>query len=83
MYNAERLNGLLGRHWRRFARQDYFDKHGVFFCALVSTPLLLDMFVILVRRPCPPAYGLLHVRRQFFSTFLPCNSPKAVRWCKA
>ena len=51
VYNAERINGVLGRHWRRFAGQDYFDKHGVFFCALVSTPLLLDMFVILVRRP--------------------------------
>jgi len=51
VYNAERVNGVLGRHWRRFAGQNYFDKHGVFFCALVSAPLLLDMFVILVRRP--------------------------------
>ena len=53
VYNAERINSLLARHWRSFATQDYFDKHGVFFCALVSTPLLLDMFVILVgTQPC-------------------------------
>ncbi len=49
VYNAERVNSLLARHWRSFATQNYFDEHGVFFCALVSTPLLLDMFVILVR----------------------------------
>ena len=53
VYNAERINSLLARHWRSFATQNYFDKHGVFFCALVSTPLLLDMFVILVgMQPC-------------------------------
>ena len=53
VYNAERLNGLLAKRWRSFATQDYFDEHGVFFCALVSTPLLIDMFVILVGlQPC-------------------------------
>ena len=49
MYSAERSNSLLSQHWQRFSKQNYFDKHGVFFCALVSTPLLLDMFIILVR----------------------------------
>ncbi len=49
--NAERLNRLAGRHWQRFAKQNYFDEHGVFAGALLGAPLLLIMFVILVRKP--------------------------------
>lgn len=48
VYNAERINALAGRHWQRFARQDYFDKSGVFAGVLLGAPLLLTMFVILV-----------------------------------
>ena len=48
VYFAERLNRLGARHWRSFAGQDYFDPHGVFASALLSAPLLLVMFVILV-----------------------------------
>ena len=48
VYNAERLNGLAGRHWQRFSRQNYFDSQGIFASALLSGPLLLIMFVQLV-----------------------------------
>ena len=48
VYNLERLNTLAGRHWQRFARQKYFDEHGVFAGVLVGAPLLFVMFVILV-----------------------------------
>jgi Transmembrane protein 18 len=49
VYNAERINTLAGRHWQRFARQNYFDGNGVFAGVLLGAPLLLIMFVILVR----------------------------------
>ena len=46
---AEQLN-LLGRqHWARFSTQNYFDPQGVFMSTLVSAPLLLIMFTVLVR----------------------------------
>jgi hypothetical protein len=49
VYNAQRLNKLLGEHWRIFAGQPYFDDQGVFISAVVSAPLLFTMFVQLVR----------------------------------
>lgn len=48
IYNAERLNAFAGRHWQRFARQNYFDKNGVFAGVLLGAPLIFIMFVILV-----------------------------------
>eukprot|EP00891_Asterochloris_glomerata_P009973 jgi/Astpho2/9973/e_gw1.00153.62.1_t len=47
-FNAESLNGMARRRWRSFSGQNYFDPHGVFWSALVSGPLLLDMFIILI-----------------------------------
>ena len=49
VYNAETLNAMLAQHWKRFAKQPYFDDHGIFFSAVVSTPMLLTMFFLLVR----------------------------------
>ena len=48
VFNAERLNGMARGRWRTFSGQNYFDPNGVFWSALVSGPLLLDMFIILV-----------------------------------
>ncbi|KAL6769924.1 hypothetical protein ACKKBG_A32895 [Auxenochlorella protothecoides x Auxenochlorella symbiontica] len=48
VYFAERLNGLAASHWQRFSSQNYFDAHGIFLSAVLSAPLLLVMFVILV-----------------------------------
>lgn len=49
VYSAERLNALGGRHWQRFAGQNYFDGSGIFVSAVLSAPLVFTMFVILVR----------------------------------
>lgn len=48
MANLERINSIATQHWQSFARQNYFDKHGVFVGAVLGAPLLLIMFVILV-----------------------------------
>lgn len=45
---AERLNTLGAEHWELFSQQNYFDKRGVFFCTLVSGPLVLILLVVLV-----------------------------------
>lgn len=55
VWSAERLNKLGRRHWGSFAGQQYFDPSGVFMSAVVSGPLLLIMFVVLVRL-CSGAY---------------------------
>jgi len=48
VFCAERINSLGAQHWRSFARQPYFDPHGIFTSTLLSGPLLLTMFVILI-----------------------------------
>ncbi len=48
VYTSERLNRVLGQHWRSFAGQPYFDKNGIFISAVLSAPLVLDMLLILV-----------------------------------
>lgn len=45
---AERLNKLAAQHWESFSKQNYFDRRGVFFSTLVSGPLLVVMFIVLV-----------------------------------
>ncbi|KAL2635132.1 hypothetical protein R1flu_006611 [Riccia fluitans] len=48
IYFAERLNTILDRNWKKFARQPYFDRHGVFFSTVWSVPLLCMTTLILV-----------------------------------
>lgn len=48
VYNAERLNSFAAAHWKSFARQAYFQPEGLFTSVLLSTPLLLTMFVVLI-----------------------------------
>lgn len=48
--SAEYINTYLGRHWQEFARQNYFDEHGVFMGVMWSGPLLLLGFAMLVSR---------------------------------
>ena len=48
VFNAERINALAAQHHKYFTDQPYFDKHGIFFSAVVSAPLLLSMFILLV-----------------------------------
>lgn len=56
----EPLNTLARQHWASFARQNYFDPHGIFVGTTVAAPLLLAMFIALVR----PLQPILHVHRQ-------------------
>ncbi|RAL37872.1 hypothetical protein DM860_000566 [Cuscuta australis] len=48
VYFAENLNKLLAANWKSFAKQNYFDPHGVFISALWSGPLLVIAIIILV-----------------------------------
>jgi hypothetical protein len=48
VYFGERLNAVGAKHWRAFAGQPYFDPHGAFFAAVVSGPLVLTLFTVLV-----------------------------------
>ena len=53
VYSSERLNQVVGQHWKAFAGAPYFDKNGIFISALLSAPLMLDMLAILVRSKAP------------------------------
>ncbi|KAL3689300.1 hypothetical protein R1sor_015609 [Riccia sorocarpa] len=48
VYFAERLNTILDRNWKKFARQPYFDRHGVFLSTVWSMPLLCMTTLVLV-----------------------------------
>ena len=52
IFFAETLNAAAADHWEAFAAQNYFDARGVFFSALVSGPLLLVLFAVLVGALC-------------------------------
>uniref|UniRef100_A0A7S1T5J4 Transmembrane protein 18 n=1 Tax=Tetraselmis chuii TaxID=63592 RepID=A0A7S1T5J4_9CHLO len=45
---SERINSYLATQWEKFATQPYFDTRGVFISAVMSAPLILIMFVILI-----------------------------------
>jgi hypothetical protein len=49
VFVGEQLNTLGRKHWQSFASQNYFDASGVFFTSLISGPLLLLLFILLVR----------------------------------
>ena len=48
VYMGERLNKLGNQYWESFATQNYFDPNGVFYTVLISGPLLLVNFIVLV-----------------------------------
>ncbi|KAF3645229.1 putative psbP domain-containing protein 5, chloroplastic-like [Capsicum annuum] len=48
VYGAERLNRILAANWKSFARQNYFDSHGIFLSTLWSGPLLVIAIIVLV-----------------------------------
>ncbi|KMZ70682.1 Transmembrane protein 18 [Zostera marina] len=48
VYLAERINRFLGVRWKMFARQNYFDSHGLFISTLWSGPLLIILMIIVV-----------------------------------
>ena len=48
VYLAERLNRFLGKNWKSFSSQNYFDPSGLFMSVLWSGPLLVISMIILV-----------------------------------
>ena len=64
---------MLAQHWKRFAKQPYFDKHGIFFSAIVSTPMLLTMFFLLVRTPVSSVDGRLSKASVIFQELVQVN----------
>ncbi|THU68780.1 hypothetical protein C4D60_Mb08t07450 [Musa balbisiana] len=48
VYLAERVNSFLGRNWKSFSSQNYYDPHGLFISVLWSGPLLIIMIIIVV-----------------------------------
>ncbi|KAF7812019.1 Transmembrane protein 18 [Senna tora] len=47
VYLAERLNSFLGKNWKSFSGQNYFDPQGLFLSVLWSGPLLVIAMIIL------------------------------------
>ncbi|GAX09965.1 hypothetical protein FisN_11Lh046 [Fistulifera solaris] len=45
---AERWNELGARHWRSFATQNYFDRHGIFVSIMLCAPLLFDSLIMMI-----------------------------------
>jgi len=64
IYNAERINSLAGSHWESFSRQNYFEGNGLFTSALLSAPLLLTMFVILINYLLDASALLIEMKRK-------------------
>jgi len=48
VYLAERLNRIMGKNWKSFSGQNYFDPSGLFMSVLWSGPLLIISMIILV-----------------------------------
>lgn len=48
MYFGENINSVAGQHWQAFARQDYFDEHGIFYNSVVSGPAIITLLLVLV-----------------------------------
>ncbi len=46
--SAEWANKYGARHWEEFATQNYFDEKGIFISLMLSAPLLLMAFVMLI-----------------------------------
>lgn len=49
VYFGENINSVAGQHWQAFARQDYFDEHGIFYNSVVSGPAIITLLTVLVR----------------------------------
>lgn len=49
VWSAEYLNAWGAIHWRRFSKQDYFDKSGLFVSVVFSGPILVVNIIILVQ----------------------------------
>lgn len=68
VYSAEWINHICAQRWHHFSGQNYFDKRGVFFSVMFSTPLLIAAFVILINALRNAAHLLIAVKKQQFKS---------------
>jgi hypothetical protein len=66
VYNAQHINAFAARNWRLFSHHDYFQPSGQFVSALVSAPLLLAQFVILLNYLAECFELLVEMKRKEF-----------------
>lgn len=64
IFFSEGLNRMGGDFWEEFATQPYFDKHGTFFSALVSLPLLLILVGVLINYLCHASWLMIRTKRK-------------------
>jgi hypothetical protein len=63
VFSAEYINAFAQEHWKEFAGQDYFDKRGVFTSTLLSGPLLISGFTLMICTLFVSADLLVKVKR--------------------
>lgn len=63
VFFAENINSYASAHWKDFAKQDYFDKRGVFMSVMLCGPLLINGFVLMISTLLYSADLLIKVKR--------------------
>ncbi|KAK7271023.1 hypothetical protein RJT34_26603 [Clitoria ternatea] len=63
VYFAESLNRSLGKNWKSFAGQNYFDPNGLFMSVLWSGPLLVISMIILINTLFSLCYLIVRWKR--------------------
>ena len=64
VYCAEYANSYAGQHWQSFARQNYFDKRGVFVSVMYSAPLLAAALLVLLNALRAASSLLVQVKKK-------------------
>lgn len=64
IYNAESINKLAMKHWKSFSTQNYFVGNGVFTSVMLSAPLLMSMFTILIMYLMESAQLLIEMKKK-------------------
>ncbi|WVZ15680.1 hypothetical protein V8G54_013246 [Vigna mungo] len=63
VYLAEPLNKIMGKNWKSFSGQNYFDPSGLFMSVLWSGPLLIISMIILVNTLFSLCYLIVRWKR--------------------
>ncbi|KAJ1434342.1 transmembrane protein 18, partial [Ochromonadaceae sp. CCMP2298] len=63
VFAAERLNSYCAVNWPLFAKQNYFDAHGVFASTMFAGPLLIILLIQLINFLRLAATQLIKVKR--------------------
>ncbi|KAL2966852.1 hypothetical protein AAZX31_16G141300 [Glycine max] len=63
VYFAESLNRFLGKNWKSFSSQNYFDPRGLFMSVLWSGPLLVISMIILINTLFSLCYMIVRWKR--------------------